>query len=84
MDTLSGEATPTNYINLPPETESTLKGKNLLPGGAKTHFQKGFSVQENKQEVTKLISLAKIMKSLPHVPSLLKQCKLNGSTANPD
>ena len=48
------------------EQESTLKGRNLLPMGAnsflleKTPFQKGSSVQESKQEVTEVISLAKM------------------------
>ena len=45
------------------EKGSTLKGKNFLPMGANSFlleqipFQKGFSSQERKQEVAKVVSL---------------------------
>ena len=50
-------------ICLSSEKGSTQKGKNLLPLGAnfflfeQTIFQKGFGVQEGKQEVSNIISI---------------------------
>ena len=63
-----------NAVCLPSEKRCTLKGKNLLPLGANSEFaplgskffpvrvdsfQKGLGVQENKQEVAKVVSLVK-------------------------
>ena len=51
------------YAYIPSKKGSTLKGRNLHPVGAnsfllgETLFQKGFDVQELKQEVTKIVSL---------------------------
>ena len=66
IDTLSGETALTKcFFYLPSEMGSTLKGKNLLPLGANSFlveespFQKGFVVQTNKQEVSKIVSLVK-------------------------
>ena len=41
------------------EKRSTLQGKHLLTQRAKTPFQKGLSIQESKQEVTNVVSIAK-------------------------
>ena len=60
------------------EKWSSLKEKNLLPRGAnsfvseKTTFQKEVSMQELKQEVTKVVSLENMAKKLPSVSSLFK------------
>ena len=60
-----GEATLSKRIGLPSVKGPTLKGKNLLPSGAKaflleqTSFQKGLGVQESKKGVTKVPSLEK-------------------------
>ena len=58
---------------LPFEKVSTLKGKNLLPTGANsfllelTPFQKGFAVQESKQEATMVVSPLKMAENLPSI-----------------
>ena len=63
IDTFSRERTLKNCFLLSSEKGSTLKGKNLLPGGAKsfpleqTPFQKGTGILESEQEVTKVDSL---------------------------
>ena len=61
---------------LPSEKKSALKGNNLLPVGALTptgsnflSFQKGLGMQEGKQEVTKVVSLVKMVKKIPGVNS---------------
>ena len=57
--------TPPHSPQPPSEKRSILKGNNLLPFGSisfileRTPFQKGISVQEDKQEVTKVVSLIK-------------------------
>ena len=62
-NTLPGEATKSKLFCLPSEKVSTLKEKNLLPKGATsfllewTPVQKGIGAQEDKQEVTKFVSL---------------------------
>ena len=73
----SGEATLSIY-GTPSEKESTLKGKNLLPMGANsfllewTHFQMGLGVLESKQEVTKVVSLVKMLENLQSISSPIK------------
>ena len=62
---------------LPPFSKgSTQKEKNSLPVGANSFlleqtpfFQKGLGAQEDKQEVTKVVSLAKIAESAASVSS---------------
>ena len=61
---------------LPSEKKSALEGKNLLPVVALTptgsnflSFQKGLGMQEGKQEVTKVVSLVKMVKKIPGVNS---------------
>ena len=64
---------------LPQWKGSIVKGNNLLPLGAnsflleKTPFQKGIGVQEHKQEVTNIISLAQNGGNLSSVLSPLKR-----------
>ena len=66
-DTLLRETTLSILFLLTSEKGSTLKGKNLLPAmGAnsflleQTTYQKANSIQESKQDLTKVVSLVKI------------------------
>ena len=64
-DALPRETTMIKLFSIPSEKWSALKGKNLLPLEAnsflseQTPFQKGIAVHENKQEVSKVVSLVK-------------------------
>ena len=62
--TFKGDSSQIFFLLLS-EKWSTLKGKNLVPLGERSFlfcadlFQKGLDVQESKQEVIKVVSLAK-------------------------
>ena len=67
---LSAETTLSKWFCSPSDNRSTLKGKTLLPSGAKSFLiewnplQKEQVLQKNKQEATKVVSLAKWRKKL--------------------
>ena len=65
LENLSGETTLLTLFCLPSEEGLILNGNNLLP------FQKGLGVQESKQEITKVVSLVKMVLTLPSVYSPL-------------
>ena len=69
----------TTCFCLPSEKGSTLKEKNLIPQAANsfllvhTHFSKRLGVRKVKQEVKKVVSLAKMAENLPSVCSPLNK-----------
>ena len=86
MDALSGKATLSKLLCIPYEKGSILKGKKNANSGSKffpfreDSCQKWFGVQENKQRVTNVVPLYKMVENLQSVSSPLKGKNL---TLNP-